>query len=426
MATAFVAALLIIEAVLIIATAARWIERRRIVPVVRIGTLVTFALLALTGVIEWSARYYALGVWLLVLAAWAVGRHRGETKPIRIRRVVATGLGVALLTFLAASPVLVFPEYEPLTPTGEFAVATDAYTITDPLRTDPYSKDGEPRVITVGLWYPSRVDDSIPLVVFSHGSMGIRNSNQSLFSELASHGYVVASIDHTHHALYSTDTSGHRTWVDWGYLGEIQRENARSDPEQSHQYYQKWMAVRVADIDLVISHFLAESTNPAADNVYQLVDTDRIGLVGHSLGGSAVLGVGRLRGDVGAVIGLESPYMADIEGVTEGRFVWNPDPYPVPVLNVYTDSSWDHLADWPQYTKNLELLDDPSAFNLHIGDVGHLHLTDLSVTSPFLTRVLNRHPSRGDARETLELLNRLALDFFDAYLKGEGVFTPPH
>lgn len=425
MTTTLVAALLAIEILLFVASVARWIDRRPMGPIVRIIIFVVFALLALTGVIEWSPRYYALGVWLLVLAVWGAKRLSRRTKPVRIRRLVAAGLGVAVVTFLAASPALVFPEYTELLPTGEYSVGTSSHTVIDPTRPDPYSNDGRPRAVTVGLWHPSGVDDSFPLVVFSHGSIGIRNSNETMFTELASHGYVVASIDHTRHALFSTDTSGRRAWVDWGYLGEVRRENARADPEQSHQYYEKWMAVRVDDIDSVIDHIVERSANSAADPVFQLVDAARIGLVGHSLGGSAVLGVGRLRDDIDAVIGLESPYMADVEGVVDGRFVWNPDPYPVPVLNVYTDSSWEHLTEWPQYAKNQELLDDASAFTVHMGDVGHLHLTDLSLTSPFLTRNLNGHPSSGDAKATLERLNRLALVFFDTYLKGEGVFPPP-
>lgn len=415
-ATALVVALLAVEAMLAVATAAGWTDRGSIRPLVRIGTLVVFALLAVTGVIEWSARYYALGVWLLVLAAWGSRLFFRETKPVRIGRMVAAGLGVALLTFLAASPALIFPVYTPLTPTGEFSVETDSHTIIDPTRQDPYSKGRQPRELTVGLWYPAGVVDRFPMVVFSHGSLGIRNSNESMFNELASHGYVVASIDHTGHALFTTDSSGHRTWIDFGYMGEIRQEEARSDPEQSHEYYEQWMAVRMADIAFVVDHMLEEST---ADSAYRLVDAERIGLVGHSLGGSAVLGVGRIRDDVDAVIALESPYMADIEGVTNGRFVWNPDPYPVPVLNVYTDSAWEHLAEWPQYARNYELLGDPSAVNVHISNVGHLHLTDLSLTSPFLTRVLNGHPSAGDATETLERINGLALDFFDTHLKGQ-------
>ena len=424
MGIALVITILAIEILLATATLAGWFDRQRIIPIVRIAVFVGFALLVLTGVIEWAPRYYALGVWLLVLAAWGVRNRYRRDEPARNRRVILTGLGVSVLTLLTASPALIFPEYTPLEPTGDFEVKTVSHTFTDPSRIDPHSKHGDHRWLTVGFWYPDTAEGDFPLVAFSHGGLGIRDSNPSMFEELASHGYVVASIDHTGHALFSNDTTGRRTWIDGGYLGEIRRENARSDPEQSLDYYRKWMAVRVADIDFVITRILTESTSPTAGPLFGLVDPGRIGLVGHSLGGAAVLGVGRLRTDVEAVIALESPYMADIEDVVDGRFVWNADPYPIPTLNVYSDSAWKKMEDWPQYARNVELLGDPSTFNTHISGVGHLHLTDLSLTSPFLTRILNGHPSTGNSREALQALNRLALDFFDTYLKDGQAFSP--
>ncbi len=416
MGAAIAFALLLIEATLTIGGRAGWLDRRRIAPFVRIGVFAVFVSLILTGVVTWAPRYYALTVWLLVLAAWGVRTlYRGHRTEGSARGIVL-GVAVAATTFLAVSPALVFPEYTPIDPTGALPIGTATYTVNDTTRVDPFSKQGNPRLLTFGAWFPDVVDGTYPLVVFSHGSMGIRTSNQTLFEDLASHGYVVVSIDHTRHALYSTDTSGHQIWADGGYLDEIRRENARGDPEQSLGLYRRWMALRVADIDFVIDYVLDGAARPA-DPMYRLVDPDRIGLVGHSLGGSAVVGVGRGREDIDAVSGLEAPYMTEIVGVEDGQFVWTPEPYPVPVLNIYSDSAWGHLDEWPQYGRNHEMLDDPTVENIHIEGVGHLHLTDLSLSSPFLTRVLNGHPSTGDARAALTELNGHALRFFNTHLK---------
>ncbi len=48
----------------------------------------------------------------------------------------------------------------------------------------------------------------------------------------------------------------------------------------------------------------------------------RIGVMGHSLGGSAALCIGRQRPDVQAVLALESPFMCDIEGVRMGNLFY--------------------------------------------------------------------------------------------------------
>lgn len=319
-------------------------------------------------------------------------------------------MAVTLVTLLAAAPVLIFPGYVPIEPTGDLPVATATREITDPARDD--------RWLALGMWYPNVSGGSFPLVVFSHGSMGVKDTNLSLFRELASHGHVVVSIAHTGHALYSRHGTGRRTWIDTEYLGELRREDATEDLEQSLAYYRKWMAVRVGDIGFVVDHVLG---NAGGDAVFALVDRDRIGLVGHSLGGAAVYGAARIRDDIDAVVGLEAPFMTEIVDVEESEFVWNPDPYPVPVLNVYSDSAWGHLDEWPQYRRNREMLDDPTVLNVHLAGVGHLHLTDLSLSSPLLTRLLNGHPSRGDARAALTELNGHVLRFFDTHL---GASTP--
>lgn len=161
------------------------------------------------------------------------------------------------------------------------------------------------------------------------------------------------------------------------------------------------------------------------NRVYKLVDITKIGVMGHSLGGSAALGIGRIRDDVSAIIALEFPFMCDIKGVKDGEFVFKNEIYPVPVLNVYSDSSWSILAYRPQYVENYTLLSNANAtaFNVHISGVGHLTLTDLALTSPFLTRIFNGQKSTTDTEYCLKLINKICLEFFDCYLKREGKFT---
>lgn len=70
-----------------------------------------------------------------------------------------------------------------------------------------------------------------------------------------------------------------------------------------------------------------------------LVDRTKIGVMGHSLGGSSALGIGRMRKDGSVIIALESLFMCDIKGVKNSEFVFTGEEYPIPVLNVYSDSS---------------------------------------------------------------------------------------
>ena len=186
------------------------------------------------------------------------------------------------------------------------------------------------------------------------------------------------------------------------------------------------MDIRTGDIDFLIDYVLSEAENNSADGVYDIIDTKKIGVIGHAMGGSAALGIGRSRDDVGAVIALESPFMCDIKYVKDNAFIWDEQKYPVPLLHVYSDSAWANLSEWPQYEKNYELLSDTGEDNLfvHISGVGHLTLTDLALTSPFLVRLLNGQRSTTSTEDCLRTINSLCLAFFDCYLKGQGRFSP--
>ena len=302
--------------------------------------------------------------------------------------------------------------------------ATSTYTYTDINRVETYTDTGEYRKLNVQMWYPEDTEAMYPLIVFSHGGISSKSSNESLYHELASNGYVVCSIDHTYHCLFTTDKEGHTTFIDKGYMQELFSEDAKSDRQQSYEYYQKWMKIRIGDINFVIDVILSEAEGHEADTVYQLVDTAKIGVMGHSAGGSAALGIGRMRDDVGAVVALESPFMCDIEGVENGEFVFVDEVYPVPVLNVYSDSSWSHLGEWPQYAENHALLSDTgaTAFNVYISGVGHFTLTDLALASPVLTRIFNGQKSTTSTEYCLKTINKACLEFFDCYLKGQGEF----
>ncbi len=134
------------------------------------------------------------------------------------------------------------------------------------------------------------------------------------------------------------------------------------------------------------------------------------------------LGIGRQRDDIRAVAALEAPFMYDIVGVENDAFVFIDAVYPTPVLNIYSDDSWEYLSEWAQYAGNSALLSDPvaTAFNVHVSGAGHLALTDLSLSSPFLVRLLDRAPLTRDSTETLHLINSLSLEFFDHLLKNQG------
>jgi len=400
-------------------------NQQKIRNIIRVVAFIGFILFTILSIIEWSSRYYALASLLLLLAIIGTIDLIKKNQKKRVYKtvpVIMKAIGMTLIIFIVTVPSIIFPQYKEIKPTGEYEVATATYTYTDKNRIETYTSTKENRKLNVQMWYPKNVHGTYPLIVFSHGAFGIKTSNETLFNELASHGYVVCSIDHTYHSLYTTDDTGHTIHVDKGYMNELKTEDAKNNKIQSYEYYQKWMKIRTDDTNFVIDYILKEARDKTSDTVYKLVDTTKIGVMGHSLGGSSALGIGRMRKDVSAVIALESPFLWDIKGVANGEFDFTDEKYPVPLLNVYSDSSWGHLKEWPQYAENSALLSNtnPTVINVHINGVGHLTLTDLALSSPLLTRIFNGQKSTTNTEYCLKVINKVCVEFFDCYLKGEN------
>ncbi|MSW05964.1 MAG: hypothetical protein F2894_07135 [Actinobacteria bacterium] len=166
---------------------------------------------------------------------------------------------------------------------GPFAVGRETVTVKDPQRPE--------RDLTVDVWYPadkSRVEGAtpvnyavipgvevpsrtafsglpvstqgpFPLVMYSHGSGGLRFISSFLTENLASHGFVVVAPDHTGNTAIDAVT------------GQIA---TRAQNELN----------RVGDVRATLDDALARNTN-SGDLLYQSINPEKIGIMGHSLGG---------------------------------------------------------------------------------------------------------------------------------------------
>lgn len=329
---------------------------------------------------------------------------------------------LSLVLLVCTGWLLLFPKVTPLETTGTYQVKREDCFYADASRLEAYANDGSFRELPISFWYSAEVPEprSCPLVVFSHGSFGVKESNETLYRELASHGYVVCSIDHTYHSFSSKLSNGKTIRVSGDYMKELASDSPQDKPEQSLQHFGKWMELRTGDINFVLDTVIERvSEENGGLSVYGLIDPSRICVMGHSLGGAAALGIGRQRDDITAVIALESPFLCDIQGAdADGNFIFEESEYPVPVLNIYSDASWAHLREWKQYAENARLLDTESddVQNMYLSGVGHIALTDLSLSSPFLTFILDGFKTSDAPQETLKKINEACLEFLDCHL----------
>ncbi|MFB7669517.1 alpha/beta hydrolase family protein [Kitasatospora sp. NPDC056138] len=250
--------------------------------------------------------------------AWAAPGAQGTSAP--------TGLGPVQFTL---------PE-----PTGPHQVGTVELHLVDTSRPDPDAGPGQFRQLMASVWYPARGDvdryprapwmpagalqaflasggfppdaalltsghegapvhrtgQGLPVVVYSHGAGSHRSDHTVIVQELASHGYVVVTVDHIgdalsqlpdgrvvtpamdiQHTLYAVDYATDIRFV----LDCVEQLAAGHNPDAEH--------------------------HPLPDGLCAAIDTSRIGMFGWSKGGTATACVMLADRRVRAGLSLDGP-----------------------------------------------------------------------------------------------------------------------
>jgi dienelactone hydrolase len=157
----------------------------------------------------------------------------------------------------------------------------------DPFATDPHQVDvrtivatdqARGRLFPIEIWSPAQ-SGLRPLIVFSHYSGGNRRTATYLCRHLASHGYVVAAMDHSEVVA-----------------PELARR-ADETAEERTARINDIITSRVPDVRFLLDHLLGGGADIE-------IETSRIGLVGHSFGGWTVLATPEVESGVRSVVAL--------------------------------------------------------------------------------------------------------------------------
>jgi len=404
-------------------------SRHKIKSWTRIAMFIGFIMLILGKVVVWE---YTWGLFagLLFLLAFketvAFLRKQSHTPCYKAFSTLWKFLLLALTVIVTLVPALLFPQHRLPQVTGPYAVATATYTYVDKSRIEEFTDQGDNRFVNVEFWYPEQTDGTYPLLVFSHGAFGIKSSNTSTFTELASHGYVVVSIDHPYHSFYTVSEDGKVVTIDPEYMQEF--NNANKGVYSLGEYFelnQKWMKLRTDDMDFVMDTILEQAAQKK-DSVYERIDTQKIGVFGHSMGGAASVALSRERDDIDAVVNIDAPFFSELvyDNVTN-EITAKSEAFTIPLLNVYSDDVWIQLDSRPPYIANsISNENFKGAFNFHFKGAKHLSLTDLPLYSPILAYLLQSGKADIDKYYAIETQNELILRFFDYALKNQGQFAP--
>lgn len=413
--------LLMVEAFFLIWSIASKNSHRKEKSIVRISELLLLTVLLLTGILEWGFRYYMILTVLFIQSVIGlIVLLKKEEKPYRLGKNIAAFIRNGILITFALFLAILCPQYVQPQMSASNEVATAKYTWTNESMIEKFSDTGDNRSLTVEFWYPEDMQGTYPLVVFSHGAFGFSGSNMSTFKELASNGYVVASIGHTYHAFYTADTNGKITLVDQNFLNKVVEITNMNETENEQEVYnttQEWMALRTADENFVLDTIISNVNSGTADDLFSHINTDKIGLFGHSMGGASSAQLGRTRSDIDSVIVIDGTMLGEDIGFENGMPVINDTPYPMPLLNIYAEDHYTNAMaqDGDRYenfnaTKNASV-----AYEVVFKNAGHLNFTDLPLFSPTLANMLG--VGTVDARDCIEKTNRIVLEFFNCYLK---------
>lgn len=353
-------------------------------------------------------------IWLVLIILLASAFILVITRKIRPWWKKNLSLLLVLLGIGFVSFQLLFPFHEPLKTSGQLTVITETLYFKHETAFPDYATNESQREIPVKLWLPSQSEnEQYPLIIFSHGSFGVAESNESLFLELASHGYAIASLDHPYHSFASTLSDGQTILVDSSFFQSVINSQGSEDLQGTLERFVDWQEIRVEDINFVLDSILQDEIN---QTYLERINPQAILLAGHSLGGSAALEVGRERADeLIGVISLEAPFFGDIQGIEGDEYLFVTEEYPLPVLHFYSDALWGRLDEITTYEMNQRLINSQSAkfVNVHIAGSGHIGLTDLSLVTPTVTNLLDGGLNTKPPYEKLAEINQASLNFLE-------------
>lgn len=224
---------------------------------------------------------------------------------------------VAAVGLSAALPVFEFPKS-----TGPFQVGTEVRHLTDPHRREILSSNpNDPRELMVQIWYPVdpsfrgelasyrnkdvtnwrtaqlalvktnaylsapvvSTQSSYPVLMFSPPWSGQRVQNTFQVQELASHGYIVVAMDHP----YGTDVTAFPDGrIAHTKLGVGEDYSSQEAFEHFLREAEQQVEVRASDARFVIDKLEEFNRQDPKGLLTGKLDLNRIGIFGHSLGGS--------------------------------------------------------------------------------------------------------------------------------------------
>lgn len=333
-------------------------------------------------------------------------------------------------------------------PTGSYPVGTKIYHWFDNQREEGFTKDpSDKREVIAQFWYPAKITsqnkkapyflpvkiinnfhhnvllaffinhlnffktssyqeaavlkESYPLIVFFHGYGGFRGQNTLLMEHLASHGYVVVSLD----SLYETS---------FVIFSNGRLERSKTTPPEDYstlegeKLLQDLIDIRIADLNFLLAQI--KSLNAPTSFFHQIINENKTAIIGHSLGGMTTHEACRQNQKFQACVNFDAPIiMEDLVNY-----------YP-PLLEIIAAETGDPpQLDAVFYQRLKLLLKNLTNIGIEVvvKESGHYDFTDLAFVKLPMFGVFNA-VGKISGQKINRLTNELVLNFFDMTLKNK-------
>jgi hypothetical protein len=395
-------------------------------------------------------RWQLLPLYVATVGVAAGGLVTGvrSTAPQPRRTYAAVNLALVLVAGLLAwaLPVTTLPA-----PDGPHAVGTVTFSWFEEERPERYGDHpGEPRELVAQVWYPA--DDgapvdhapwveqadrfgaaaarelalppfalghlglirshatedvegaeaapaSRPLLLYSHGWRGFRTIHSTLLEALASHGYVVAAVDHTYGSLATVFPDGRVVPLDPQALPQGVPSEVREEAGE------QLLGTYARDVESLLEQ-LEVGVPP---EVMSTVDLDRIGLLGHSTGGGAAILACSWVPGCAAVVGFD-PWVEHVPDELVGTGL------DAPLLSLRSEGWIGDTND--KRLRRLHAGTDAPEGLVGMAGVDHRDFTLLPLLSPLAPQVGFSGSTPGAV--THDIVEDWTLRFFDHHLRGRG------
>lgn len=359
---------------------------------------------------------------------------------------IAAAVGAAI-----AVPIPDFP-----TPTGKYAVGTTVVEWTDPDRPETWTADPDDlRALQAQIWYPaeaspaeaerapymgrSRAEANVvagavadylgfprfffdgavmgrtnavpnapiasgkerfPVVLFTPGMGMGRTTNTAWAEELASHGYVVAALDHPYDSVAVVFADG-RT---------VRRpEFPISSDADGYRLGAELAAVKAGDLSAALTYLGRLDSGDVESILAGRLDTERAAVVGMSAGVGGAFQAARSDARFSAVIALDGfPYDAD------------PGPYDQPVLALTQQIGLEDNPRYPPALKRMLELSATTGYMLIIPGAAHATFTDAPLWMPPVPSLVGSLGRTAGNR----IISEVTIGFLDAELRDQPTDLP--